>query len=418
MLDQAFEQVYNKFKLHFYQKIFSRFEDREATLTTVESFCMEVIMALREPTIAEFSHMMNLSTPNAAYKINSLVKKGYVERIQSSTDKREYHLRPTQKYIDYYNISYSYLHQVMERAKERFSPEDLQKLEEMLVIFSDELMPEIALPKRELPQSTTRAPAGLVQSLRGRIVCCGSEHSVQQFHQRRSVGSKLRVKIIPDGVIVIERPGGAAGSGFDPGIVPAARVPELLGNCGADHRPPGVNPGPRCDAGPVQIALQRLGSIPHRAAAQRHLAVILDLPGRRVNGLPQRIERTGQRSGIVYRAGVRLKKGAVPCAGIGAQQQRRQAAFRRQKLPAEGIRRQTRRQIQPSGQAVKVVAGKQQIPPVAAAVPTPRTDKVKGFPRPHARAIPKGGFRFTASRFNHSFTSVGQGSPMAKARVA
>lgn len=109
-------------------------------------------MALREPTIAEFSHMMNLSTPNAAYKINSLVKKGYVERIQSSTDKREYHLRPTQKYIDYYNISYSYLHQVMERAKERFSPEDLQKLEEMLVIFSDELMPEITLPKRELPQ--------------------------------------------------------------------------------------------------------------------------------------------------------------------------------------------------------------------------------------------------------------------------
>ena len=152
MLDQAFEQVYNKFKLHFYQKIFSRFEDREATLTTVECCCMEDSMALRVTTIAEFSHMMNLSTPNAAYKINSLVKKGYVERIQSSTDKREYHLRPTQKYIDYYNISYSYLHQVMERAKERFSPEDLQKLEEMLVIFSDELMPEIALPKRELPQ--------------------------------------------------------------------------------------------------------------------------------------------------------------------------------------------------------------------------------------------------------------------------
>ena len=78
MLDQTFGQVYTKFKLHFYKQIFSRFEDREATLTTVESFCMEVIMALGEPTIAQFSHMMNLSTPNAAYKINSLVKKGYV----------------------------------------------------------------------------------------------------------------------------------------------------------------------------------------------------------------------------------------------------------------------------------------------------------------------------------------------------
>ena len=36
MLDQAFGQVYTKFKLHFYKQIFSRFEDREATLTTVE----------------------------------------------------------------------------------------------------------------------------------------------------------------------------------------------------------------------------------------------------------------------------------------------------------------------------------------------------------------------------------------------
>ncbi len=38
--------------------------------------------------------MMGISTPNAAYKIGSLVKKGYVEKIQSTTDRREYFLRP------------------------------------------------------------------------------------------------------------------------------------------------------------------------------------------------------------------------------------------------------------------------------------------------------------------------------------
>ena len=143
MLDQTFGRVYTKFKLHFYKQIFSRFEDREATLTTVESFCMEVIMALGEPTIAQFSHMMNLSTPNAAYKINSLVKKGYVERIQSTIDKREYRLRPTQKYIDYYNISYSYLHTVIERVRKRFPAEDCDKMEQMLSVISTELMPEL-----------------------------------------------------------------------------------------------------------------------------------------------------------------------------------------------------------------------------------------------------------------------------------
>ena len=45
MLEKAFNDVYTKFKLHFYQNVFQRFATREATLTTVESFCMEGIMA-------------------------------------------------------------------------------------------------------------------------------------------------------------------------------------------------------------------------------------------------------------------------------------------------------------------------------------------------------------------------------------
>ena len=94
MLEKAFQDVYTKFKLHFYQNVFQRFATREATLTTVESFCMEGIMAMGEPTIAEFSRMMQISTPNAAYKIGSLVKKGYVEKIQSTTDRREISAMP------------------------------------------------------------------------------------------------------------------------------------------------------------------------------------------------------------------------------------------------------------------------------------------------------------------------------------
>ena len=39
-LEQAFNEVYTKFKLHFYQEIFQRFQTREASLTTVETFCM------------------------------------------------------------------------------------------------------------------------------------------------------------------------------------------------------------------------------------------------------------------------------------------------------------------------------------------------------------------------------------------
>ena len=78
-----------------------------------------------------------------------LVKKGYVEKIQSTTDRREYHLRPTQKYIDYYNISYSYLSTVVRRVRQRFPEEDVDKLEQMLTIISDELMPELDMPRHQ-----------------------------------------------------------------------------------------------------------------------------------------------------------------------------------------------------------------------------------------------------------------------------
>ena len=147
MLDQVFNEVYTKFKLHFYKAVFGRFQTREASLTTVETFCMEIIMALDAPTVNEFSSFLGISAPNAAYKINNLVKKGYVKKVQSREDKREYHLYPTRKYVDYYNISYAYLQKVVDRAKQRFSPEELQKLEEMLRVVSGELMPEIKLPE-------------------------------------------------------------------------------------------------------------------------------------------------------------------------------------------------------------------------------------------------------------------------------
>ena len=148
MLDESFNRVYTKFKLHFYRAVFSRFQTREASLTTVETFCMEIINALGHPTIAEFSSFVNISPPNAAYKVNSLVKKGYIRKIQSPEDRREYHLEVTQKYIDYYNISSSYMAEVMDRIVHRFPAEDCAKLEEILTVVSRELMPEVPLPDR------------------------------------------------------------------------------------------------------------------------------------------------------------------------------------------------------------------------------------------------------------------------------
>ena len=149
VLERAFNQVYTKFKLNLYRRIFNRFEEREATLTAVETFCMEVIYALDHPTINQFAHFVQISQANAAYKVASLIKKGYITKERSTQDKREYHLAVTEKYMDYYGISYDYVRLVVERARHRFPPEDIAKLEEMLQVIAQELMPEIPLPQRK-----------------------------------------------------------------------------------------------------------------------------------------------------------------------------------------------------------------------------------------------------------------------------
>lgn len=143
MLYQIFDEVYEKFKLNFYRNIFGGFETREASLTATETFCVEVIYALKRPTISELTNFLNISQPNTAYKVSSLVKKGYVKKIQSDEDKREFYLEVTEKFHRYYDIKNQYIKVVLDRLEERFSKEDVTQFSYMLNVVSKELMPEV-----------------------------------------------------------------------------------------------------------------------------------------------------------------------------------------------------------------------------------------------------------------------------------
>ncbi len=143
MIEESFSEVYKKFKIRYYQNVFAQAPDRELSLTTMEAFCAEIIGALDNPTINEFASFINISSPNATYRVNSLIQKGYIEKVQSETDKREYHLRVTDKYYKYYNISQSYVDTVLERVKKRCSREDIEAFDRVLCTMKEELMPEV-----------------------------------------------------------------------------------------------------------------------------------------------------------------------------------------------------------------------------------------------------------------------------------
>ena len=142
MLQENFSKVYDKFKLQFYRKVFELVRERDGSLSAMEAFSLEVIQMLNTPTVGQFADFLNISQSNATYKVNSLIKKGYLERQNSQLDRREYHLILSEKYYNYIGLLSSYESTVTQRMIDRFLPEDIAKFDEMLRIISQELMPE------------------------------------------------------------------------------------------------------------------------------------------------------------------------------------------------------------------------------------------------------------------------------------
>jgi len=149
MMEESFRKVYNRFKLQFYRHIFSTAGGKDGELSVMEALAGEVIYALGSPTIGQFADAVGLSGPNATYRLRALENKGYVERIPSESDRREYRLRVTDKFVKNYTINEEYIGVVIGRVRQHFSTEDAGKLNELLEAIASELMPEATLEKGE-----------------------------------------------------------------------------------------------------------------------------------------------------------------------------------------------------------------------------------------------------------------------------
>ena len=142
MLEKHFSEVYDKFKLQFYRRVFELVRERDGSLSAMEAFSLEVINMLGEPMVSQFADFLNISQSNATYKVNNLIKKGYLARQNSTIDRREYHLVLSEKYYTYMNIYANYELTVMRRVMERFPEEDVACFDRILQVMSNELMPE------------------------------------------------------------------------------------------------------------------------------------------------------------------------------------------------------------------------------------------------------------------------------------
>ncbi|MDF2537246.1 MAG: hypothetical protein K0S76_267 [Herbinix sp.] len=140
MLENEFERLYFKFRDNYCKNLFSGVDEKDESLTPTESYCVEVIFLLDHPTVREFADYVNISQPNATYRINSLIHKGYIRKIVSERDKREYNLEVTDKFLNNYGVKATFNSDLMNGIKNKFSKEEVDLLEKMIKKIVDEIM--------------------------------------------------------------------------------------------------------------------------------------------------------------------------------------------------------------------------------------------------------------------------------------
>lgn len=132
MLEEKFEKLYLMFRGNYYKRMVEKIGTRQGSLSATESYCVEIIYLLGRPTVSQFAQFLDISVPNANYKINSLVEKGYVTKTTCTEDKRQQRLEVTDKFLDYYGLKDADISRLMQCIRAEFTPGEVAQAEHIL----------------------------------------------------------------------------------------------------------------------------------------------------------------------------------------------------------------------------------------------------------------------------------------------
>lgn len=128
--------LYKKLRLMHYRRLFGRIHERDGSLSATEAFAVDVIYLLGSPTLGEFAACLGISQPNATYKVNNLMSKGYVHKKASESDRRECRLCVTEKFMDYYGAQKDFIGTAVEKLMDEFSEQELDTFERVLLALT------------------------------------------------------------------------------------------------------------------------------------------------------------------------------------------------------------------------------------------------------------------------------------------
>lgn len=134
MKTKSFEYVYRLFRLEFYKNFYRNLKT-ELEITPLDLADCEIIYILNKPTVTEFAEFVNISLPNASYRIKRLLKVGLISKKQLSLDARQFYLVVNEKFMQFYSKKGEYGDFIWTKIKEKSTKEELQTIKQAMKII-------------------------------------------------------------------------------------------------------------------------------------------------------------------------------------------------------------------------------------------------------------------------------------------
>ncbi len=125
MLLKSIMALYQHLRLDSYRRMFGAIREKSGSLSATEAFSADVIYLLGNPTLQQFARAIGISQPNATYKVNALVAKGYICKQTPEYDRREVRLTTGEKFRTYFQENSQPLMRAVSRLRGKFTDEQL-----------------------------------------------------------------------------------------------------------------------------------------------------------------------------------------------------------------------------------------------------------------------------------------------------
>ncbi len=109
------------------------FEDeRFSELSMRQMFYLNTIIRMGHPTFSDLARELNVSKPSVTANVGTLIKKGYVAKVQDHEDLRSFHIVTTQKAHDFDELHQNVHKSLAHHLAARLNPGEVEQLAALL----------------------------------------------------------------------------------------------------------------------------------------------------------------------------------------------------------------------------------------------------------------------------------------------